>query len=102
MDEVKRLVGGTATVFQRVGPDGEMLRVATNVVTGAGRRAVGTSIPPLAADGSANPVLATVLAGGTWFGEAVVVDRPYHAAYAPLRAADGEVVDMPYVGLPKE
>jgi hypothetical protein len=102
VDEVKRLVGGTATVFQRVGPDGEMLRVATNVVTKAGRRAVGTSIPPRTADDAPNRVLATVLAGDTYFGEAVVVDRPYHAAYAPLRGSDGEVVGMLYVGLPKD
>ncbi len=102
VDEVKRRVGGTATVFQRVGPDGEMLRVATNVVTKAGKRAVGTSIPPRTADGTANPVLTAVLAGETYYGQAVVVDRPYHAAYSPLRGADGDVIGMLYVGLPKD
>ena len=40
VDDVRALVGGTCTVFQRT-PDGAMLRVATNVVGGDGRRAVG-------------------------------------------------------------
>jgi hypothetical protein len=42
VDQVQALVGGTATLFQRTGPAGDMLRVATNVVGTTGSRAIGT------------------------------------------------------------
>lgn len=102
VDEVKRLVGGTATLFQRLDANGSMLRVATNVVGPDGRRAVGTVLPLRAADGTPSPVLQAVLAGRTYVGEAQVLGRPYYAAYAPLTADDGSVLGMLYVGLPRQ
>jgi methyl-accepting chemotaxis protein len=63
VDQVRALVGGTATVFQRTGPAGDMLRVATDVVGTTGKRAIGTHIPATNPDGAPNPVLAAVLAG---------------------------------------
>jgi hypothetical protein len=39
VDEVKGLVGGVATIFQRMNADGDMIRVATNVETEDGLRA---------------------------------------------------------------
>jgi DNA-binding ferritin-like protein len=65
VDQVQALVGGTATLFQRTGPAGDMLRVATNVVGTTGTRAIGTYIPATNPDGAPNPVLAAVLAGQT-------------------------------------
>ncbi len=56
VDQVRDLVGGTATVFQRTGPAGDMLRVATNVVGTTGSRAIGTHIPATNPDGAPNPV----------------------------------------------
>lgn len=100
VDEVVALVGGSCTLFQRLDADGSMVRAATTVVTAQGRRNVGSYIPRRAADGSANPVLAAVLAGRTYTGEATVADRPYFTAYEGLHSADGELVGMLYVGLP--
>lgn len=98
MDQVQALVGGTATVFQRTGPAGDMLRVATNVVGTTGARAIGTYIPATNPDGAPNPVLATVLAGETYRGNAYVVDSWYVSAHAPLFDGAGQVIGMVYVG----
>ena len=42
VDDVKRLTGATATIFQKMDPAGNLLRVATNVQKKNGERAVGT------------------------------------------------------------
>jgi hypothetical protein len=101
VDEVKRRVGGTATLFQRLDAEGAMLRVATNVTGPDGRRAVGTVLPVRAADGTPSPVIAAVLAGETYRGEAKVLGRDFVTAYAPL-TENGELVGVLYVGLPKQ
>ncbi|WP_100498441.1 methyl-accepting chemotaxis protein [Geodermatophilus chilensis] len=98
VDQVQALVGGTATVFQRTNAAGDMLRVATNVVGTTGARAIGTYIPATNPDGAANPVLAAVLAGQTYRGNAFVVDSWYVSAYAPLFDGAGQVIGMVYVG----
>ncbi|MGY2004842.1 Cache 3/Cache 2 fusion domain-containing protein [Blastococcus sp. SYSU DS1024] len=99
VDEVVRQVGGSCTLFQRL-DDGGMVRVATTVLNPAGRRNVGTAIARTGPDGRPNPVLAAVLAGGTYTGAATVADRPYFTAYTGLRDDGGTLIGMLYVGLP--
>jgi PAS domain S-box-containing protein len=99
VDDVVRLVGDTATVFQRMNEQGDMIRVATNVTNEKGRRAIGTYIPAVHADGTPNPVIATVMKGGTYHGRAFVVDTWYLAAYEPIRDGAGRLVGMLYVGV---
>ncbi len=102
VDEVKELTGATVTVFQRMGPSGDMLRVATNVETKEGARALGTYIPRVGPDGTPSPVLEQVLAGKTFRGTAFVVDAWYDSAYQPIRDARGAVVGMLYVGIQQQ
>ncbi len=99
VDEVQGLVGGTCTLFQRMNDAGDMLRIATNVVSAAGKRAVGTYIPAVGPDGKPNSVVAEVLAGKTFVGRAFVVDAWCQTAYKPLKDADGRIVGMLYVGI---
>jgi Cache 3/Cache 2 fusion domain/Methyl-accepting chemotaxis protein (MCP) signalling domain len=101
VDEVKRLVGGTCTVFQRT-PDGAMLRVMTNVIGADGRRAVGTLLAATTAGGAPSPALTAVLDGRTYVGEANILGTDHYTAYAPLRDGDGGVVGVLYVGVPKQ
>lgn len=102
VDPTQRLVGGTATIFQRMNADGDMLRIATNVIDDDGRRAVGTYIPATNPDGSENAVVATVLRGDTFRGRAYVVNAWYRTAYEPIVDADGRVVGILYVGVRQE
>lgn len=102
VDETQRLVGGTCTVFQRMNPQGDMLRVSTNVLKADGTRGVGTFIPAINKDGTPNPVIAAVMSGKTFTGKAFVVDRWYITAYEPIKDAKGETVGVLYVGIPME
>jgi methyl-accepting chemotaxis protein WspA len=98
VDEVKKLVGGTCTIFQRMDEEGNMLRVATNVQGADGKRAIGTYIPAVNPDGSRSTVISSVMAGNVYRGLAFVVNAWYLTAYEPLRDEGGKVVGMLYVG----
>ncbi len=99
VDEVESLTGSTCTVFQRMNEAGDMLRVVTNVRKADGARAIGTYIPARQPDGSANPVVASVMKGNVFRGVAFVVDGWYVAAYEPIKYAGGKIIGMIYVGV---
>jgi len=99
VDEVRKLVGGTCTIFQRMNERGDMIRVATNVPKKDGRRAIGTYIPALNNDGKENPVISAVLQGKMYRGRALVVDNWYQTVYKPLMSENGKVIGMLYVGV---
>jgi methyl-accepting chemotaxis protein len=102
VDEVRSLVGGTCTVFQRMNEAGDMLRVCTNVEKLDGMRAVGTYIPAVNTDGEPNPVVAAVLNGETYTGRAYVVNAWYITAYEPILDYSGKVIGVLYVGVKQE
>jgi len=102
VDTVKELVGGTATIFQRMSDEGDMLRVCTNVMKKDGTRAIGTFIPAINPNGKPNPVISTVLRGQTFKGRAYVVNAWYITAYEPIYDADKNVTGILYVGVPQE
>ena len=89
VDHAVRLLGGTATVFQR--SDSGYVRIQTNVLQSDSSRAVGTYIP------NRSPVAVTVSRGETYYGRAFVVNDWYITAYEPI-SIDGVVVGMLYVG----
>jgi two-component system NtrC family sensor kinase len=76
---------GTATIFL-----GDV-RVATNVLTVANERAIGTRA-------SADISRAVLGDGRPWHGRAFVVNDWYVAAYEPLRNYAGRTIGMLYVG----
>jgi methyl-accepting chemotaxis protein len=102
VDQVQELVGGTSTIFQRMNEQGDMLRVATNVQTLDGQRAIGTYIPAVNPDGTPNPVIVAVLRGETYHGVAYVVNAWYVTTYEPIRDDAGEIVGVLYVGVKQE
>ena len=102
VDTMTALSGVTCTVFQRMNPSGDMLRVATNILKKEGQRAVGTYIPKIGPGGETNAVVAAVLRGETFTGRAYVVNGWYITRYAPIRDDAGEVMGMLYVGIPQE
>ncbi len=103
VDKVQELVGGTVTVFQRMNDQGDMLRVATNVIKTDGQRAIGTYIPRTNPDGQPNPVISTVLKGETFYGRAFVVNAWYVTAYEPIwNKEHDEVIGILYAGVKQE
>lgn len=99
VDEVEQLTGDTATIFQRMNENGDMLRVATTIKNAKGKRAIGTYIPAINPDGNPNPVIATTLKGETYHGRAFVVNAWYLTAYEPLKDHAGNLVGLLYVGV---
>ena len=76
----------TITIFEKD------IRIATNVVTAQGERAIGTRASP--------EVVARVLGHGLpWNDRARVLDRWMIASYEPIKSEDGEVLGMVYAGL---
>jgi len=102
VDEVQKLVQTTCTIFQKMNDGGDMLRVATNVMTTEGQRAIGTFIPHVGTDGVANPVLQAVMKGETFVGRAFVVNAWYITAYKPIKDSDQKIIGMLFVGVPQE
>ena len=101
MDKVSSLTGSFCTVFQRMNESGDMLRVATNVKTKDGKRAINTFIPSVEADGKRNPVVQAVLKGERYVGRAFVVDAWYVTAYEPIKDSDGKITGMLFAGTPE-
>ena len=102
VDDVQNLVGSACTLFQRMNPEGDMLRVCTNILAKDGRRAIGTYIARANADGTSNAVIESVLAGKTYTGRAFVVNAWYQTSYKPLKDASGHVIGMLFVGVPEQ
>lgn len=86
VDHLSVLTGDTVTVFL-----GDT-RVATTVYGSNGERAIGTKV----SDKVANTVLQN---GQIYLGEADVVGEWYQAGYIPLRADNGNIIGMFYVGI---
>jgi len=81
-----RAISATLTIFERD------VRIATNVVTARGERAVGTR--------ASSVVAHRVLDEGLpWNDRARVLDRWTIASYQPVRSVQGDVVGMLYAGL---
>ena len=102
VDDVTAQTGCTATLFQRMNAAGDMLRIATSVRGSDGKRAIGTFIPAVNADGSPNAVVSVVLRKETFTGRAFVVNQWYMTAYKPILGANGDVTGILYVGIPEQ
>lgn len=94
VDAVLQDLGDTATIFVKDGDD--FKRIVTNVKKSDGSRAVGTT---LGKDSAAYP---SIVKGASYTGDAKILGKPYLTSYAPLKGADGSVIGILYIGIPKE
>jgi methyl-accepting chemotaxis protein len=102
VDHVQKMTNMTCTIFQKMNDRGDMLRIATNVKKLNGKRAIGTYIPAIQADGTPNKVVQTLLKGKTYRGKTFVVNLWYLTVYKPLYDKDHQIVGALYVGIPME
>ncbi len=89
VDGIKDLLGGTATIFQKI--DSGYIRVSTNVQNSDGSRAVYTFIP------NSSPVVQAVEKGEIYYGRAYVVNDWYITAYEPI-FIEQKIAGILYVG----
>ncbi|MGV7929973.1 MAG: Cache 3/Cache 2 fusion domain-containing protein [Spirochaetota bacterium] len=95
IDDIVAKIGNpsaTATIFQLNGD--RLVRIATNVRTAGGERAILTFIP------KDSLVYRTILKGEAYRGRAIVVDRWNITHYEPIRDMNGNVAGALYVGIP--
>ena len=90
VDEFSDATGGVATVFAKKGDD--FVRVTTSLKTEAGERAVGTFL------GKEHPAYQVILSGQTYLGRAKLFGKDYMTKYVPVRAKDGSVIGILFVG----
>jgi methyl-accepting chemotaxis protein len=102
IDKMLSMLNSKATIFQPISDGSGILRVATNVVTAEGKRAIGTYIPAKNADGSDNAVYTTVMSGEDYLGLAYVVDAWHVSAYHPVKNTDGKIIAILFVGVKQE
>jgi hypothetical protein len=90
VDEVKKEMGGTATLFVKSGS--EFVRVATNVQKDDGSRAIGTVLDPK------GKAFAAIQGGTAYYGDADILGKPYTTGYEPIKDAGGNIIGVYYVG----
>jgi hypothetical protein len=90
VDEVVKENGGTASLFVKAGD--EYVRVTTNVKKDDGSRAIGTILDPN------GPAIAMIRKGEAFYGEAIILGKPYLTGYEPIRDASNNVIGIYYVG----
>jgi hypothetical protein len=93
VDEVVKENGGTATLFVKSGD--EYVRVATTVRKDNGSRAIGTILDPK------GPVIKVIRKGEAYYGDAMILGKPYITGYDPIRDTSGGVIGIYYVGYSK-
>jgi hypothetical protein len=93
VDEVVSEHGGTATLFVKAGD--EYVRVATNVKRDDGSRAIGTVLDPN------GPAVAMIKRGETYYGDAIILGKPYLTGYDAIKDASSNVIGIYYVGYTK-
>jgi Cache 3/Cache 2 fusion domain len=94
VDEVAKEAGGTATIFVKSGAD--YLRVATNVKKDDGSRAIGTLLDPK------GKAIESINRNQAFYGDAMILGKPYLTGYEPMHDAAGEVIGIYYVGYKTE
>ncbi|MBN1411270.1 MAG: cache domain-containing protein [Spirochaetales bacterium] len=77
---------GTVTIFQ------DDVRIATNVLTAEGKRAIGTRVSSSVYD-------AVLMEGKSWLDRAFVVTDWYLSGYEPIKNINGKIIGILYVGL---
>jgi hypothetical protein len=92
VDEVANEQGGIVTLFVKTG--NEYVRVATNLKKSDGSRAVGIALDPN------SPAMAMIRKGEAYYGEAIILGRPYFVGYEPIRdyTRQKNVIGVYFVG----
>lgn len=99
VDALSGLVGGAATVFQRVNTEGDFTAVATSIIGPDKKRSIGLSLPARQPDGSSSPVVARVLNGERYVGVLNLRGQAYVAAVQPLMDMEGDTSAALFVGV---
>ena len=100
VDKVREFTGVPCTIYQRMNEQGDMLRIASSVLTKDGSRGgLLGYIPYLSADGSPHPVLKNILNDQEYLGFNQAQGENWMVNYLPIRAGNGKVLGMIGLGV---
>jgi methyl-accepting chemotaxis protein len=102
VDQILKLMSTPATIFEVVDEQGDMVRVATNIATNEGKRAIGTLISATLADGKPNPINAALMSGKTYQGVTYEVNDWYVSNFIPILDNSKHTIAVLHVGLPQD
>lgn len=93
VDSIKAKHEATATFFAKKGEN--FVRVSTNVMKD-GKRAIGSNLDP------SGPAIAAIKQGKPYYGLVDILGKIYDTGYEPIKAANGDVIGVYYVGFIQE
>ncbi|MDP4094814.1 MAG: methyl-accepting chemotaxis protein, partial [Bacillota bacterium] len=94
VDEISKDLNTVATIFVKDKDD--FKRISTNVLNEKGQRALGTYL------GKTSAAYPSVIKGNEYIGEAKILNKPYYAIYVPLKASNGDIMGMTFLGIPND
>jgi methyl-accepting chemotaxis protein len=92
VDNVREIVGGTATIFVKSGD--EFVRITSNVQKSDDSRAIGTILDPK------GKVIQKIKNAESFYGYATILENPFMTGYEPIFNKKNEVIGIFYVGYP--
>ncbi len=103
VDHIQTMAPGMfCTVYQKINNNGDMLRVASNVMGQDGNRSIGTYLPAVNRNGEPVAMISSVLRGQTYLSRVQFDNTWYMASYEPLFDADRNIIGAIAVGTPLE
>jgi methyl-accepting chemotaxis protein len=97
--QISDATGRAVVLFERINPEGDMMRVGGAAAEIGAHTAVGTYIPARLPDDEPNPILQTVLGGQVYRGRLYIQGSWHTVVCDPLRQGSGDVFGMLCVGL---
>lgn len=91
VDEMSEDLSDAVTLFAKDGDD--FVRIATNILTADGKRAIGTYL------GKESAAYQPIMSGKRFLGEATILGKKYMTAYDPIIDESGSVVGIFFVGV---
>ena len=99
LKDISTATGRAAVLFERINPEGDMMRVGGAAAEIGAHTSLGTYIPSRLPGDIPNPILETILGGNIYRGRLYVQGSWHTVVCNPLRQGTGDVFGMICVGL---
>lgn len=96
LDNTDILKGNAYAIFQRINQEGDMVCTVTSIMDDRGKKATGVYMP--AGHPESGRVIAAILTGASYEGEAHTLTGKYLGAYLPIKDEAQSVAGMIFVG----
>ncbi|PKO12266.1 MAG: hypothetical protein CVU39_24790 [Chloroflexi bacterium HGW-Chloroflexi-10] len=99
IDTLFELFGGRAVLFQVINPEGDLLRISSNIIED-GKRNIGSYIPAVHPDGTSDELISALKAGDSYRRLEFIMNSWYVTKTTPLYRGNGEWLGAFQVAVP--